>query len=268
MTGVVGSRRDRRGVYVRDDTGRVSWVRVTAVVGVVAVLAAGAWWVWGRGADTVDPSASLTTTSRTVLLIPGHGGGPASLAALQDALQSDGWTTQIVDIQDGSGDIAGYARQVADLAGRYAEQGTPVSLVGYSMGGLIARQAVASGAAGDVVRVATIGTPHYGTSLAGIGALVNSAACDLACQQMAPDSDFLAGLPEAGDPKRWLAIYSENDDVVRPADTAALAGATVARIQDYCPANTDTHGDIVVDPFTTRAIVAFLNSGVVPSGCP
>jgi pimeloyl-ACP methyl ester carboxylesterase len=235
---------------------------------VVAVVAAIAWWVWGGAPATVDPSASVSSPARTVLLIPGHGGGPASLSALQGALASDGWTTQIVDIGDGSGDIAGYARQVADLVGRYADQGTPVSLVGYSMGGLIAREAVASGAAADIVRVATIGTPHNGTSLAGIGALVNSAACDLACQQMAPDSDFLAALPVAGDPARWLAIYSETDDVVRPAETAALEGATVARVQDYCPASTDTHGDIVVDPFTTRAVVAFLDSGVVPSGCP
>lgn len=246
----------------------MSWARVVVIGLVVALLAGVGWWVWGRGPDSIDPTSTTSGLPGTVLLIPGHGGSQASMEALAQALSEDGWATRIVDIGDGSGDIPAYARQVTALARQYADQGEPVALVGYSMGGLIARAAVANGAASTVMRVVTIGTPHDGTSLAGVGALVNSPDCDTACRQMAPGSEFLDSLPVAGDASRWLAIYSETDDVIRPADSAALAGATVARVQDYCPASTDTHGDVVVDPFTLRAVTDFLDTGVVRAGCP
>lgn len=245
----------------------MSRVGVGVVVAVVVAAVAGVIW-WVRGPATIDPTAPLDAGPGTALLIPGHGGSQESMASLEQSLRADGWATQVIDIGDGTGDIPAYARQVAALAQQYADQGSPVALVGYSMGGLIARAAVASGAANAVTRVATIGSPHDGTSLAGLGAFVNSPDCDTACRQMAPGSDFLDSLPVAGDSSRWLAIYSETDDVVRPADTAALAGATVARVQDFCPASTDTHGDVVVDPFTLRAVTSFLDSGVVPAGCP
>ena len=238
-------------------------------MGVLMALAAGiAWWVWGRGPSTIDPSAAVPAQPGTVLLIPGHGGSRASMDALAQSLIRSGWQPQIVDIGDGTGDIPTYARQVAALARQSADRGVPVALVGYSMGGLIARAAVADGAAGAVTRVATIGTPHDGTSLAGVGALIDSPACDTACRQMAPGSDFLDGLPVAADATRWLAIYSEGDDVVRPPETAALPGATIARVQDYCPSHADNHSDLVVDAFTLRAVTAFLGTGNVPAGCP
>jgi triacylglycerol lipase len=246
----------------------MTWPRIVGVAVVLTAMAIGLWWFLARSAPTVDPNGPVDGAPGTALLIPGHGGNAASLAAIQQALRKAGWSTQVVDIGDGSGDIAAYGRAVSQQAGQAASTGGPVALVGYSEGGLIARSAVASGAGPVVGRVVTIGSPHNGTALAGLGVLSNSGACDTACRQMAPDSDFLGSLPVAGDASRWLAIYSDGDDVVRPADSAVLEGATVARLQDYCPARSDDHGQIVSDSFTVGAVVAFLDSGVVPGVCP
>jgi pimeloyl-ACP methyl ester carboxylesterase len=182
-------------------------------------------------------------------------------------LRAAGWTTQTLDIGDGSGDIREYADQLTALARQSAQAGGTVILVGYSEGGLIARSAVSRGAAASVGRVMTIGTPHSGTSIAGLGVFANSGACDTACAQMAPGSDFLDDLPTAGDAARWLALYSSTDDVVRPADSGSLEGATNARLQDSCATDSADHGQVVRDPFVTSAVVSFAASGVVAASC-
>jgi triacylglycerol lipase len=240
------------------------WLVALALVAAVAV----AWWFFFlRGPATVDPAGALPTGPGTALLIPGHGGNAGSLDAVAGALQAEGWTTQTVDIGDGSGDIHGYARAVTAIARQAADANGPVVLVGYSEGGLIARAAVAGGAAPYVSRVMTIATPHAGTSLAGLGAWSNSAACDTACRQMAPGSDFLDALPVAGDPSRWLAVFSDTDDVIRPADSGSLDGATNLRLQEYCAGRSADHGQVVMDPFVTTAVASFATTGSFGTAC-
>ena len=247
-------------------------MRRRAGVGLVvllAVLVVLGWVVFGRRAATADPTALLPAagTSGVVLLIPGYGGDGAALEQLAGVLAGEGWTTRAVDIADGTGDIGGYGRLVAEQARTAAEYGGPVALVGYSEGGLIARAAISSGAAPYVSRVVTIGSPHAGTSIAGLGEFLDSAECDTACRQMAPESEFLSGLPVAGDPSRWLALYSEDDDVVLPADSGALAGATTVRLQDACPGRVADHGQLVVDSYVVAAVPQFLSTGTIPTAC-
>ncbi len=70
------------------------------------------------------------------------------------------------------------------------ETGAPhVDLVGHSMGGLLARTALArNGAHGLIRRVVTLGTPHHGTLMAHVGPGKNAL-------EMRRQSNFLAGLP-------------------------------------------------------------------------
>lgn len=197
----------------------------------------------------------------TVLLIPGHGGDEASLKNMSKALKKDGFEVSTVDIGDGSGDIEGYAKTVVSL-GRKAHG--PVSLVGYSQGGLIAR-AAAQLAPELFGRVATIATPHDGTEIAAVAAAFD-VACDTSCEQMVPGSPFLASLTLPIVSDRWLALYSLDDRIVRPVESAALDGATNVAIDKKCQVSYD-HYEIVNSPEAVAAVSTFLTSGRQSKTC-
>lgn len=231
---------------------------LTAIVLLIGAAAALGWWL-NRPA-VIDGHAPTAATA--VIMIPGYGGGAGGLEPLASALRATGRIVEVTDIGDGHGDIAAYGAQVADRARALVAAGAPaVDLVGYSEGGLIARAAVAADPS-VIGRVATIGSPHSGTALAGLGAMLgNEATCPLACQQMAPDSDFLGALPQAGDAERWLSVYSATDDVIRPADSSDLAGATNIEVTGTCTTGPLTHGAVVTAAATAALVTSFLATG-------
>jgi pimeloyl-ACP methyl ester carboxylesterase len=240
----------------------------TALVAVlVLALVAGAviGIRWLTRADTIDGTAPPGDAA--VILIPGYGGGSDALTGLAGDLRSSGRTVVIADLGDEHGDIRGYGADVSGLAAQLVADGASgVDLVGYSEGGLIARAALAVDAH-LVRRIATIASPHAGTALAGLGAmLADSAACPTACQQMAPDSDFLGSLPAPGDASRWLSVYSANDDVVRPADSSYLDGATNVEVT-ACGTGPLDHGAIIRSTTVWSVVTTFLESGSVAAGC-
>ena len=135
------------------------------------------------------------------------------------------------------------------------------------MGGLVARAAAADSPRA-VRRVATIATPHSGTTLAGLGAFLGNATnCPTACQQMAPGSDFLAALPVASDPGRWLSAWSADDEVVRPAESSELTGATNVEVTGRCGTGPLDHGDVVASAQTWELVAAFLATGRPSPAC-
>jgi len=197
----------------------------------------------------------------SVLLIPGHGGDESALTNLASALKTDGFAVTVVDIGDGSGNIESYADTVVSMGRRSPG---PVSLVGYSQGGLIAR--AAAQIAPDLFgRVVTIATPHDGTTIAAVAAALD-VACDTSCEQMVPGSPFLASLTLPIAPDRWLALYSLDDKIVRPVESAALEGATNVAIDEKCQVSYD-HYEIVTSPEAVAAVSAFLTSGREPRSC-
>ena len=223
-------------------------------------------WQWLSEAPTVEVTGP--DVPGAVILIPGYGGGTGGLAGLAAHLQGEGRQVVVADIGDGRGDIAEYGGQVAATASALVREGSPsVDIVGYSMGGLVARSAAERNPAA-VRRVATIASPHQGTALAGLGAFLNDPNnCPTACQQMAPGSDFLAALPVPADADRWLSAWSEGDDVVRPPESSDLDGATNVDITADCGAGTPDHGGVVASPAVWTLVSDFLASGEVPAGC-
>lgn len=244
---------------------RGSRILAVGVLALVAVLGFVAWRWLDQPSRT---ELAAPDVAGTVILIPGYGGGAGGLGELAAALQSQGRPVVIADIGDGYGDIGSYGSSVAALASSLVREGAPsVDLVGYSMGGLVARSAAASNP-GAVRRVATIGSPHQGTRLAGLGSFIGGDAnCPTACQQMAPGSDFLDALPVASDDTRWLSAWSGNDDVVQPADSSALDGATNVEVTQRCGSGPLDHGAVVRAPVTVELVTTFLSTGTLSPAC-
>jgi pimeloyl-ACP methyl ester carboxylesterase len=107
------------------------------------------------------PSAPART-ARTVLLLPGFGAGPRSMRVLEAFLRRRGHRVRDWGLGRNTGDAKGLRASlepvVADCVARHGE---PVVLVGWSLGGYIARE-FAREHARQVRRVITLGSPVVG----------------------------------------------------------------------------------------------------------
>jgi triacylglycerol lipase len=213
-----------------------------------------------RRADAQDPPGP-------VLLVPGYGGSTSSLQPLATALRAAGKDVTVVSLP---GDATGDMRVQAQALGRAATatidrtHARSVDVVGYSAGGVVTRLWVHDdGGASIARRVVTLGSPHHGTELAGLGSLVPG-ACPTACQQLQPGSSLLASL-NAGDETpagpSFVSIWTTRDDIVIPADSARLAGALNIPVQDVCSASDVSHGDLPRDRLVEAMVGAELAAG-------
>jgi triacylglycerol esterase/lipase EstA (alpha/beta hydrolase family) len=222
----------------------------------------------------VSASSSAPVTRRVaqdrpgpVLLVPGYGGGTASVQALADVLTAAGRDATVVSVPgNGTGDLNASAHAL-DQAVRAALIRTgekTVDVVGYSAGGLVARLWVADGNAGIARRVVTLGSPHHGTSLADLAGDLAPAQCPVGCQQMGSDSDLLAGLNAAGETPEgptWVSIWTTQDQTVTPPDSARLEGALNLPVQSVCADVRVGHGDLPRSPLVQQMVLAELAAG-------
>jgi triacylglycerol esterase/lipase EstA (alpha/beta hydrolase family) len=230
-------------------------ILVAAIVAVAAI-------VLTRGSPHLRPVAQ--TARGPVLLVPGYGGSTASLQPLAAALRADGRVVDVVALPgDALGDLDGQAvalGRAATVAARQAGASS-VDVVGYSAGGVVARLWVRDhGGASLARRVITLGSPHHGTELAALGAVVPG-ACPVACQELAPDSALLATLNRGNEaPKgpEWVSIWTTDDNVVVPADSARLSGAINVTVQSLCPSDTVDHSGLPSDRVIQRVVMAEL----------
>lgn len=212
---------------------------------------------------TKSEAPEVVPTKRTVLLIPGYGGGQSQLRLLGGKLNAAGIRWELVDVGDGQGDLNGYAGQVEQRAAELKSQGYAVDLIGYSAGGITARIAATENP-DEFRRVITLSAPHEGTTLADLGAAFGE--CPKACQQLRTDSPLLADLEPVAD-KSWLSIYSNTDEVIRPAESSRLTGAVIRPIQNSCPEAVVRHGDVPTHRQTTAIVIAFLENEPLPAKC-
>lgn len=252
------------------------WLRSRTGMSVIVVvlLFAVGWFLFLRGSSELKisgPTASPALKG-TVFLVPGYGGSVDSLDTLASGLKQSGWDTEVLAIGDGQGDLGSYGKLVAEKV-KSVPAGVPVSLIGYSAGGVIVRSALLeNGVKEKVGRLVTVGSPHNGTKIAGLGVVFgkDSGVCPLACQQLAPDSEFLSSLPSAGGSGgRVLSIYAgSGDDVVTPMETSVLSGEGVENVnlEEKCKVTLD-HGGIIRAGETFRLVEGFLLNGVVPATC-
>ena len=206
-----------------------------------------------------------------VLLVHGYGGGPESMSVLERLLEErDRRVVSVALPGSGRGDIAASARVLGEVV---AEAGAPeVDIVGFSAGGLVARAfAKQEGDGADVRFLVFLGTPHHGTRLAGLATAFDPTLCARACRQMIPGSRFLRTLNSRDERSAGAvstSIYSAQDGVVTPFESARLAGARNILIQDPCPDAQVPHARLVTDPVALGLVVDALDgrSGRVDAG--
>ena len=211
--------------------------------------------------DPVPVAEAPQDRPGTVLLVPGYGGSTTALEVLAGSLRAAGRDAVVVPLPgDGTGDLRGSADALATAADAALASGAPsVDVVGYSAGGVVARL-WAEEAGPQARRVVTLGSPHHGTGVAALGVAFAPGACPTACQQLAPGSDLLDGLEETPDGPRWVSVWTDQDTVVTPPDSARLDGALNVVVQSLCAGAQVSHGTLPTDPLVQRVVLQALSA--------
>lgn len=171
-----------------------------------------------------------------VVLINGFGCDNEMWDAFAASLVRDGFDVTIADLPNKAlGEIGATGKVVKQLVDdvRRRTGARKVDLVGYSEGGLIARDVIRfQGGLDAIDAVVTLGTPHQGVltpKLNGAAARLGS-VLPAAARQMIAGSDYLTRL-NAGDPTpgriKYTSIMGKGwDGIVWPGSAAVLEGAT------------------------------------------
>ncbi len=166
---------------------------------------------------------------RPVFLIHGILETGRRFRKMADALRADGRDVTVFPYRPNNGSVGidQLAEQFAEFLNRHFGTSQPFDLIGYSMGGLIARYYLQKlGGAERVEHLVTISSPHRGTWMAHF--LGNDA-----CRQMRPQSDFLNALNADMDwTKRipWTSIWTPFDLMIVPANRSKMPLATNHRV--------------------------------------
>ena len=185
------------------------------------------------------------------VLAPGLGDNENRLRVLEAYLTKSVGPTVTISPQpsDGRERIELLATALAKALVPYLDAGHSISLVGFSMGGLICRyywQFLADSSA--VKTLITIATPHNGTWTA------YSLHCP-ACLQMRPGSQFLRNLNRDLKPLthlRFTSVWTPLDLTIIPSASSWLpVGEIVTIVSPF-------HYTLVLDPRVLRAVSARL----------
>ncbi|PRX43668.1 triacylglycerol esterase/lipase EstA (alpha/beta hydrolase family) [Prauserella shujinwangii] len=174
----------------------------------------------------------------------------------------------------GYGDIRASAGELATFVDRVraATGSSEVDIVGHSQGGLMPRWYLRFGGGAEAVRtLVTLGATHHGTTLSGLGTLVDRlgllphtpAVLGEAARQQYAGSEFLRTLNQGGDTVAgvdYVVIATRYDQVTTPYESTFLTagpGATVRNvtIQDHCAIDFSDHLSM---SYSTAAIALVL----------
>lgn len=201
-----------------------------------------------------------------VLLVPGYGGSTGALDVLASRIRASGRQATVLGLPGtGTGSLLLDAGLLNAAVTTDLRHGAPsVDVIGYSAGGVVALiWARRYDGAARARRVITLGSPFHGTRLAAAAEALAPSACPAACQQLVPGSSLLASLHVA-DPAglpRWLSLWTSDDQVVTPPDSADLPGATDVQVQSVCPAARISHSQLPTNPVVIAMVLQALGSG-------
>jgi triacylglycerol lipase len=198
-----------------------------------------------------------------VLLVPGYGGSTTALDSLAARLRATGRDATVVTLPgDGTGELKDQATVLDRAVRAKLAGGAPsVDVVGYSAGGVVARLwAADDGGAAVARRIVTLGSPHHGAQIAGLGASLFPGDCPTACTELVPGSALLTRLNRDETPAGpvWVSVWTEQDQVVTPPDSARLHGALNIPVQSVCADAHLDHGQLPTDRLTQSLVLAAL----------
>lgn len=193
------------------------------------------------------------------------------LETLANRLESAGRTTILLALpDDATGDLNVQAGILATRVTQALNAGAPsVDLVGYSAGGIVIGLFVAAHPK-EVRQIVTIGSPLHGTEIAALAVTLNlsSSICPTACREMAPGSSVLGSLA-AAEPAHtavpWTSMWTADDQVVLPPDSARFTGATNIVLQQVCADDTANHLNLPADPLVAGLTLRALDTTDVGS---
>jgi triacylglycerol esterase/lipase EstA (alpha/beta hydrolase family) len=165
-----------------------------------------------------------------VLLLHGYGCNSGYWASLTPLLEAAQISYATVDLEPIGGDIDGYVPLVQRAAEELcaAAGAAKVVLVAHSMGGLVARAWLRAHGAGRAARIITLGTPHHGTSLAGLAPGANALQMRRVAGKQPGPGEWLQALA-AGEDMQTRAlitsIYTHHDNIIAPQTSSHLPGA-------------------------------------------
>lgn len=156
-----------------------------------------------------------------VLLLHGYVCNRGFMLPLRRYLGARGISAYTHNLEPAYADIDSYvdglARRIEEICATTGAD--KLVMLAHSMGGLAARAYLRKHGARRVAKLITLGTPHHGTALARLGAGKNG-------EQMLPGNAWLERLNEAALAVPTVSVFSYQDNLVSPQDSAALAGAT------------------------------------------
>lgn len=190
-----------------------------------------------------------STARPPVVLVHGYGCSRAAWCWLRRRVEARGWTAATINLEPIYADIERYVEPLAQridavLAATGAER---VTLVGHSMGGLVARAYLRRCGADRVKRLITLGTPYGGSELARIGFGMNG-------RQMVPGNDWLMALAQAPLQVDTTTIFSRHDNYVMPQTHLGLPGAR------RCPLDAVGHLTMLFSPCVAAALLDALEA--------
>ncbi len=252
--------------WLRGRWGALS-LRRRMLFAVLAVVIAVAAVVGGVRATSGNPAVAKIAEDRPgdVLLVPGYGGSTGSLSVLAAKIRAAGRTATVVQLAgNGTGDLQVQANVLNGYVNQALDGGSgPITVIGYSAGGVVAwLWAVEYGGVAKARDIITLGSPLHGTSLAALGEAYVPGECPVACEQLVPGSallDRLLGTSAASRPP-WLSLWTTDDQVVQPPDSARLAGAINVPLQSICPGVSIQHGQLPSTPLVIGIVLQAIGS--------
>jgi triacylglycerol lipase len=235
--------------------------RRRVLLGSLALVVAVAAVIVGIQVSQGPPQATAGRPG-TVLLVPGYGGGTASLDELAARIRAAGRTATVVQLAgNGTGDLTVQARVLDGYVNQALAAGSgPVTVIGYSAGGVVAwLWDVDYGGTTRAGMIITLGSPLHGARIAAVGTGYDPGLCPVACQQLAPGSALLTGLQQSAQPRPpWLSLWSADDQTVQPPDSARLPGAVNVPLQSVCPGVDIQHSQLPSAPLVVGLVLRTL----------
>jgi triacylglycerol lipase len=207
----------------------------------------------------VTPKPNLSIRDRSdrnpILLVHGLMDTSYKMRKIASHLRGLGWQVFDIDLipNNGAAKLEILAGQVADLIERTFDPDRSIDLLGFSMGGLVARYYIQRlGGIDRIQRFITISTPHNGTIAAHF-------SIQPGCIQMRPDHEFMKDLNRDVDRLNSLnftSLWTPFDLIILPPSSSQLGIGTEQTIPAI------THPLMVSDPRTLNAIVDALSQPV------